>query len=174
MKREFCLELWLGTLGFGAMFLLLLGGWIALVVGGGFILTADEPLFFKFFFGGFDLLLLIPTSYGVGGTLKLLRTRHAYRRDFAPRMSDIVERATVKADVAFFGRWPQVGAYRACVLEFSTGKSPVTLTPKFVSSRAYDAIVTTPTLGAVTREGEVYWRDGLPYLFRDETFRLWF
>ncbi len=174
MKKEFCLELWLGTLGFGAMFLLLLGGWLSLVVGGGYILTADEPLFFKIFFGGFDVLLLIPTSYGVWGTQNLLRARHAYRRDFAPRISDSFERATVKADVAFFGHWPQVGAYRECVLEFSSGKGAVTATPKFVSSRAYDAIVTTPTPGAVTREGQVFWRDGFPYLFKDETFRLWF
>lgn len=174
MRKEFCLELWLGTLGFGAMFLLLLGGLLSLTAGAGYILTADEPLFFKLVFGGFVVLLLVPTGYGVWGTYSVLRARHAYRRDFHPRMSDAVESATVRADVAFFGRWPQVGAYRACVLEFSSGKISVTLTPKFVSSRAYDAIVTTPTPGTVTREGEVFWRDGVPYLFRDETFRLWF
>jgi hypothetical protein len=174
VKREFCLELWLGTLGFGAMFLLLLGGALSLVAGGGYIFFADEPVFFKLFFGGFVVLLLIPTSYGVWGTLRVLRARHAYRRDFLPRMSDVVVPTTVRADVAFFGRWPQVGAYRECVLEFPSGKAAVTVTPKFVSSRAYDAIVTTPTPGSVTRDGETFWRDGVPYLFRDETFRLWF
>lgn len=174
MRKEFYLELWLGSVAIGAMFLVLLSGLFSFAFVGGYILTADEPLFFKIFFGGFDVLLMIPTSFGVWGCFKLLKSRHAYRRDFSPRVSDHFEAATLDANVKFFGRWPQVGAYEECVLTFSSGKAPVTLTPKFISSRAFDAIATSADFTKVKWEGKVFCRDGFPYLFRDDSFRLWF
>lgn len=174
MKKEFYLELWLGTVAFALMFVFLLLGWITFVSVAVFIFRMDEPLGFRLVMGGFAFLILIPLSYGVWGCHKLFKTRWAYKRDFAPRISDHFEPALLTAKVTFFGRWPQVGAYHECAIEFPSGKSTVRLTPKFVSARAFDAIATSTTLGQVKWEGEVLWRDGFPYLFRDESFRLWF
>lgn len=175
MKKEFYLELWLSVLAFSAMVILLVLGWGTFVLVGGYILQMKEPLFFKLVFGGFVMLLLIPMSYGIWGSSKLLKARAHYKRVYIPRDSDQTEPAKLSARASFYGQWPhKIGEYHECRLSFPSGKADVVLKPKFVSTRALDAIATSSIKGAVNRDGEVVWRDGFPYLFRDESFRLWF
>lgn len=174
MKREFYLELWLGALAFGGLFVLLILAWLGFAFIAGYILQMNEPLVIRLVMGGFALLLLVPISYGLWSSRKLCQSRWKYRKDFIPNDSDLISPAELTAKVTFFGRWPQVGAYHECVLAFPSGKESLKLTPKFVSARAFDAIATTATAGQVKWKGEVLWRNGAPYLFRDESFRLWF
>jgi|GEM_PF-7134291 len=174
MKKEFYLELWLSVFAFGCLLILLVLGWIIFALIAGFIFQMNDPLSFRLVMGGFTVFLLVPMTYGILGCQKHFRSRRDYRHNFVPTITDVRESATLTAAVTFYGNWPKVGEYHDCVLSFSSGKGTLTRRPRFVSSRALDAIATTVTPGQVMWEGEMFFREGEPYLFRDESFRLWF